>query len=515
VIEYDEFVPVATKMLKSKNKKIKKRRKKEKKKIKKALPHASKFKAADLDKYVHDLFAIGDTNGDGVLEPRELKKLLQMSGFKLSAKEIHTFVQQADTNNDGVIEYREFAPVMSAMLQLSEKPKDKKAKKDKKSKKKKLDASKYSPAELEMYFQGLFKVADANGDGVLELDELTTLLKLCGFDLSAKEIEDFVNAADTNHDGVIEYDEFVPVATKMLKSKKGSKMHPSSFSPDNLEDYLGKMFGIADENGDGTLAPDELTRMLRLCQLDLSAKEIEDFVNAADTNHDGVVDYEEFLPVATKMMLQSKPGNTTVTATFDGSNEQQLQELFTLACGGEDVLTSQELLKLLTEGALHLTTAEIKQFISDADSTNMGQISFPVFVQILESVLDTMIGNRQDRNAAAEFILQDMRFDLDHIRGKFAALDSLSAPTLDKYFRSLFKFNDSNRDGMLPRARLSHMVQAAGLKIPVSIVDKVFKQDELGGMMEENEFVDCMVARTLLGKPRSSSPSRSASPQRA
>ena len=123
VIEYDEFVPVATKMLKSKNKKIKKRRKKEKKKIKKALPHASKFKAADLDKYVHDLFAIGDTNGDGVLEPRELKKLLQMSGFKLSAKEIHTFVQQADTNNDGVIEYREFAPVMSAMLQLSEKPK--------------------------------------------------------------------------------------------------------------------------------------------------------------------------------------------------------------------------------------------------------------------------------------------------------------------------------------------------------------------------------------------------------
>ena len=101
---------------------------------------------------------------------------------------------------------------------------DKKAKKDKKSKKKKLDASKYSPAELEMYFQGLFKVADANGDGVLELDELTTLLKLCGFDLSAKEIEDFVNAADTNHDGVIEYDEFVPVATKMLKSKKGSKV---------------------------------------------------------------------------------------------------------------------------------------------------------------------------------------------------------------------------------------------------------------------------------------------------
>ena len=254
---------------------------------------------------------------------------------------------------------------------------------------------------------------------------------------------------------------------------QGKLADPSSYKPEHLNAYLKQLFAIADANGDGVLEPDELRTLLELCGFDLSAKEIEDFVSAADTNHDGVIEYDEFVPVATKMMLQSKSGNNTVTAMFDGSNKQQLQELFTLACGGGDVLTSQELLKLLTEGALHLTTAEIKKIISDADNTNMDQISFPVFEQILESVMNTMIGDRQDRSAAAEFILQDMRFDLDHIRGKFAALDSLSAPTLDKYFRSLFKFGDSNHDGMLPRARLSHMVQAAGLKIPVSIVDKV------------------------------------------
>ena len=86
------------------------------------------------------------------------------------------------------------------------------------------DPSSYKPEHLNAYLKQLFSIADENGDGVLEPDELRTLLKLCGFDLSAKEIEDFVNAADTNHDGVIEYDEFVPVATKMLKSKKGSKV---------------------------------------------------------------------------------------------------------------------------------------------------------------------------------------------------------------------------------------------------------------------------------------------------
>ena len=86
------------------------------------------------------------------------------------------------------------------------------------------DPSSYKPEHLNAYLKQLFSIADENGDGVLEPDELKTLLQLCGFDLSAKEIEDFVNAADTNHDGVIEYDEFVPVATKMLKSKKGSKV---------------------------------------------------------------------------------------------------------------------------------------------------------------------------------------------------------------------------------------------------------------------------------------------------
>jgi len=78
--------------------------------------------------------------------------------------------------------------------------------------------------------------------------------------------------------------------------------HPSSFSPEHLEDYLSKMFSIADANGDGVLQPDELRRMLRLCNFALSEQEITEFVNAADTNHDGLVDYDEFVPVATKML---------------------------------------------------------------------------------------------------------------------------------------------------------------------------------------------------------------------
>ena len=87
--------------------------------LSKKLPHPTSYSAEDLEQYFKGLFLIADANGDGVLQPDELKKLLQLCGFDLSAKEIHTFVKEADTNGDGVIEYSEFVPLAAKMLQAT------------------------------------------------------------------------------------------------------------------------------------------------------------------------------------------------------------------------------------------------------------------------------------------------------------------------------------------------------------------------------------------------------------
>ena len=83
-------------------------------------------------------------------------------------------------------------------------------------------ASTFSAAELERYLRNLFSIVDATGDWVLQPQELTKLLQLCGFELSAIEIAEFVRVADG--DGVIAYNEFVRVASKMLQSQKGKKV---------------------------------------------------------------------------------------------------------------------------------------------------------------------------------------------------------------------------------------------------------------------------------------------------
>ena len=81
--------------------------------------HPSIFSAAELDTYFSGLFTI-DANGDGLLQPKELKRLLELCGFVLSAQQIAQFVSEADTNGDGVIEYKEFVPVATKMLQSSD-----------------------------------------------------------------------------------------------------------------------------------------------------------------------------------------------------------------------------------------------------------------------------------------------------------------------------------------------------------------------------------------------------------
>eukprot|EP00929_Paragymnodinium_shiwhaense_P063521 TRINITY_DN31723_c0_g1_i3.p1 TRINITY_DN31723_c0_g1~~TRINITY_DN31723_c0_g1_i3.p1 ORF type:complete len:170 (-),score=40.17 TRINITY_DN31723_c0_g1_i3:323-832(-) len=53
-----------------------------------------------------------------------------------------------------------------------------------------------------------FKNADTNGDGMISLDELGSLMeKLCGFD--EYQIFALFQAMDTNNDGQVSYDEFV------------------------------------------------------------------------------------------------------------------------------------------------------------------------------------------------------------------------------------------------------------------------------------------------------------------
>ena len=58
-----------------------------------------------------------------------------------------------------------------------------------------------------------FSVMDANGDGVVTKDELKTLLKGLGEDVTDEVVDEMIKLADSDGDGKVNFDEFCKAAS--------------------------------------------------------------------------------------------------------------------------------------------------------------------------------------------------------------------------------------------------------------------------------------------------------------
>ena len=69
--------------------------------------------AAGADE-MQGLFALIDSNGDGVIQPMELQAWMKSNGVTLSIAEVYELYAQHDENKDGVLQIDEFAGVLRA-----------------------------------------------------------------------------------------------------------------------------------------------------------------------------------------------------------------------------------------------------------------------------------------------------------------------------------------------------------------------------------------------------------------
>merc|ERR1712028_94819 len=146
--------------------------------------------------------------------------------------------------------------------------------------------------------QRLFKIGDVDGNGALDSVELRNLLRKSGFKFSDEAIQDLMISADTNHDGLIQFDEFC-VAIKGLQSgglPTGAPAMPSlaDVPAAQLYDYMQRLFKIGDVDGSGALDSVELRNLLRKSGFKFSDEAIQALMISADTNHDGLIQFDEF-----------------------------------------------------------------------------------------------------------------------------------------------------------------------------------------------------------------------------
>ncbi|CAD6258445.1 unnamed protein product [Miscanthus lutarioriparius] len=132
---------------------------------------------------------------------------------------------------------------------------------------------------------------------------------------------------------------------------------------------LKEMFKNIDKDNSGTITLDELKHGLAKHGPKLSDSEMEQLMEAADADGNGLIDYDEFVTATVHMnKLDREEHLYTAFQYFDKDNS--------------GYITKEELEHALKEQGLY-DADKIKEVISDADSDNDGRIDYSEFVAMM------------------------------------------------------------------------------------------------------------------------------------
>merc|ERR1719305_432791 len=124
---------------------------------------------------------------------------------------------------------------------------------------------------------------DENNDGTLSITEGKEGLTRAGFP-EPKELDSILNQVDSDGSGVIDYTEFMAATLDRQRYMQ--------------EDVCWRAFRVFDKDGSGSISKQELQQALtdgEVCDvLHYDASMIDEIVKEADSNGDGVIDFDEF-----------------------------------------------------------------------------------------------------------------------------------------------------------------------------------------------------------------------------
>ncbi|XP_057417677.1 probable calcium-binding protein CML17 [Lotus japonicus] len=139
---------------------------------------------------------------------------------------------------------------------------------------------------------------------------------------------------------------------------------------------LREIFRSFDRNNDGSLTQLELSSLLRSLGLKPSAEQVEGFIQKADTNSNGLIEFSEFVAVVAPELLPARSPYT----------EEQLRQLFRVFDrDGNGFITAAELAHSMAKLGHALTAEELTGMIKEADADGDGMISFQEFAHAISS----------------------------------------------------------------------------------------------------------------------------------
>jgi calmodulin len=140
-------------------------------------------------------------------------------------------------------------------------------------------------AEQIQEFRQAFDIMDRNGDGVITVDDLATVMRAIGQSPNHSELQDMIREVDADGNDTIDFTEFLALMSRQMRQS-------------DIEEELRETFRVFDRDNDGFITPQELRPLLISLGLDSSSQVIRSMITEADRNRDGKIDFAEFRALA-------------------------------------------------------------------------------------------------------------------------------------------------------------------------------------------------------------------------
>jgi tRNA (cmo5U34)-methyltransferase len=127
----------------------------------------------------------------------------------------------------------------------------------------------------------VFDSFDVDGNGSLSRDEVAQVLRSLQINLSDADIKSILVDIDRDSNNTIEFEELLDWFANQVDLTS--------------EDNLSEIFKLIDLDNDGHLSTDELAELLEKLNVDISNKDIQLFMQQADADKNGLIDFDEFI----------------------------------------------------------------------------------------------------------------------------------------------------------------------------------------------------------------------------
>ncbi|KAL0227840.1 hypothetical protein RCL1_003983 [Eukaryota sp. TZLM3-RCL] len=113
-------------------------------------------------------------------------------------------------------------------------------------------------------------------------------MRALGFEPQKDEIRRILSEVDKEGKGVIDFNDFLTIMTEKISSR-------------NPREEMLKAFRLFDDDNTGSISFKNLKRVARELGEQMADEEIEEMIQEADLDGDGVVSLEEFMRLASRI----------------------------------------------------------------------------------------------------------------------------------------------------------------------------------------------------------------------